>query len=99
MKSNKLVIILIGVQFFDILLHSLTNQFELNRLAGNLIIIAGATLLTNYKYYTLITYLLINVSFIISSGIVNPATGELRNALFVFVLLTTVLMLFIARKE
>lgn len=100
---NRLSLAIILLQLFDILLHLLTNQFELIRVQSNIIILLWVFYLyikphsLSLKIITTISisiYLILNFLFIFEYGIINPIDNSIRVILFVLILLTCILVYF-----
>lgn len=90
-------ILIISVQILDIIVHFLTNQLEIIRVQSNIVIMLWTIFLFiqtrsfSKRVITTISisiYLILNLLFIFQYGIVNSNSGDLRIALFIFVLLT-----------
>lgn len=99
---------LIFIQLLDILLHSLTNQFEMIRVISNCIVIGWVLILSVsinkavLKLFTTVSfsiYIILNGLFVFENGIVNPITQTVRLPLLVFVLMTVLLMIILIIKE
>ena len=102
-KPLIVLILLLGWQALDIAVHVATGQVELQRIAGSLVISAGALIfyLSNRDLLVLsgAVYLALNVAFLAQHGLVNPASGALRVPLFVFVLVSLGLLLWLRRRR
>ena len=96
----RLPIALVIVQIIDVVVHAASNQLETLRVASNLVILAWAALIvfgrvkTNARlvhFAALGIYLVMNLIFVATEGVVNPTNGQVRVMLFVLVGLTVIL--------
>lgn len=96
-QKYNISILIISVQILDIIVHFLTNQLEIIRVQSNIVIMLWTIFLFiqtrsfSKRVITTISisiYLILNLLFIFQYGIVNSNSGDLRIALFIFVLLT-----------
>lgn len=98
MYKYGLSFLLIGIQILDILMHLITNQFEIIRAQSNIIIIMWSFFLfiPTRKFsrnivstISISIYLILNALFLFQYGMINPNNDSLRIALLLFVGLTT----------
>lgn len=106
--NKKLGYALISIQILDILVHVLTNQFEMIRVISNCCVIGwvliyftsvNRVVLKLISSVTLCIYIILNVLFLFENGIVNPITQGVRLPLILFVLLTCILMFVIIMRR
>jgi hypothetical protein len=100
-SMNMLSLVIILLQLFDILIHLLTNQFELIRVQANIIILLWVfyiNIKTNSASLKLITtltisiYLILNFLFIFEYGIINPYDNSIRIVLMILIVSTSILV-------
>lgn len=89
------IILVCAFQGVDIALHVATGQFEVIRLASNIIAVFGAMAVHVASKRALSAvlvsgagYILFNAVFLAQNGLTNPSTGNLRLPLFAFVFIT-----------
>lgn len=105
MRSKPLIvlILLLGWQALDIAVHVATGQVEMQRIAGSVVISAGALIFffssRDFLVLSGAVYLALNVAFLAQHGLVNPASGALRVPLFVFVLVSLGLLYWLHRQR
>lgn len=90
------------IQCLDILIHLLTNQFELIRVIASLLIMGWVLLFKSYTNKNLIKpitsmtlsiYIILNTLFIFENGWINPSNQRIRYLLFGFIVVTVILVL------
>lgn len=89
------------VQVLDIIIHAATNQLEILRVSSNIIVLLWLAMVASGRlnmqflvtaFSTIGLYLLLNLIFLAHEGIINVEQGGgLRVALFLLVLLTSIL--------
>lgn len=108
MNNKRIGTIIILIQILDIIIHLLTNQFELTRVISNGCVIAWVLFIQLnvhkiiFNLVTTITlsiYIILNGLFLLENGWVNPTNQSLRIMLFMFVLFTILLVLVLTIKE
>ncbi|MHA2503286.1 MAG: hypothetical protein ACXAE3_10485 [Candidatus Kariarchaeaceae archaeon] len=91
---------IVAIQIVDVTIHMLTGQFELLRTLASLVLIIGSYTWfrastsgswMDYGMRSWFVYLLLNVYFVMTNGLINPETNSLRIPLFLFVLASSVL--------
>ena len=100
------LLLLIGLQGLDVLLHVVTGQVEMIRIASNIIIASGAIvaalLPARISRLVLImetaAYLALNIVFLAMNGWINPETGSPRLPLIIFIAGTLVLAVLLGRR-
>jgi hypothetical protein len=108
-NSKFLLIAIALVQLFDIFIHAVTNQLEFLRVMSNLVILVWLVLVfigkTDTKFFpaaigSVGLYLVLNMIFLASEGLTNPAQGGApRTMLFALVVLTAVLSIIMAYRH
>ena len=98
---KAIALAIVGIQLFDIVIHIVTDQIELMRIASNVIIMTWVSALLLGRssahsrlvsYGALIMYAILNTLFVAMYGVTNPAQdGALRIVLFVLVFFTIAL--------
>jgi hypothetical protein len=96
-----IIVLLVGLQLFDVVIHAATDQLETLRVASNVIILAWLIVVISGRINAravqaaagaIGAYLGLNVLFLALEGVTNPNQGgELRVTLFLLVFLTVVL--------
>ena len=93
MRTRVPLALLIGLQALDVFLHVITDQFEVIRVASNVIIGVGAlsAIVMSERSEVVIlsatvAYLVLNIVFVFHNGAFNPASGAPRVPLFAFVM-------------
>lgn len=90
--------LIIVIQIMDMLMHLLTNQFEIIRVQSNIVIIVWIFFLfipthqlirNAASTMSISIYLILNGVFLFQYGINNSTNDGIRIALFMFVILTT----------
>ncbi len=108
MNHKRIGMLIIVIQIMDIIIHLLTNQFELTRVISNGCVIAWVLLLqfnVHKIVFNLVTsitlsiYIILNGLFLLENGLVNPNNQSLRIMLFMFVLSTIILVIILTIKE
>lgn len=108
MNHKRIGTLIIVIQIMDIIIHLLTNQFELTRIISNGCVIAWVLLLqfnVHKIVFNLVTsitlsiYIILNGLFLLENGLVNPNNQSLRIMLFMFVLSTIILVIILTIKE
>ena len=108
MNHKRIGMLIIVIQILDIIIHLLTNQFELTRVISNGCVIAWVLLLqfnVHKIVFNLVTsitlsiYIILNGLFLLENGLVNPTNQSLRIMLFMFVLSTIILVIILTIKE
>ncbi len=108
MNHKRIGMLIIVIQIMDIIIHLLTNQFELTRVISNGCVIAWVLLLqfnVHKIVFNLVTsitlsiYIILNGLFLLENGLVNPNNQSLRIMLFMFVLSTLILVIILTIKE
>ena len=108
MNHKRIGMLIIVIQILDIIIHLLTNQFELTRVISNGCVIAWVLLLqfnVHKIVFNLVTsitlsiYIILNGLFLLENGLVNPNNQSLRIMLFMFVLSTIILVIILTIKE
>ncbi len=108
MNHKRIGMLIIVIQIMDIIIHLLTNQFELTRVISNGCVIAWVYLLqfnVHKIVFNLVTsitlsiYIILNGLFLLENGLVNPNNQSLRIMLFMFVLSTIILVIILTIKE
>ncbi len=92
------------LQVLDIVVHAATDQLEILRVSSNGIILLWLAVVMFGKFNSKVpalgsvgAYLLLNIIFLAREGVTNPGQGGgLRVALFLFVIVTTVLSMVLA---
>lgn len=91
-RATLPLMLLLGLQVLDVLVHVAADQFEPLRLTASAMMSLGAVgaFLTPAQSRTAaplsaLGYLALNVLFVVENGIVNPETDQLRIPLMVFV--------------
>ena len=100
------LLLLIGLQGLDVLLHFVTGQVEMIRIASNIIVASGAIvaalLPARISRLVLImetvAYLALNLVFLAMNGWINPETGSPRLPLIIFVVGTLTLAIWLGRR-
>lgn len=109
-RSTRLIGAAIAlVQVIDIIIHAASDQLEPLRVTSNVVILlwlaamATGRIKANFRPVAIGVvglYLVLNIIFLALEGVTNPAQGgALRLPLFVLVLLTLVLSLFVLRSS
>lgn len=90
-----------GIQVFDLIIHAVTNQLEILRVASNLIILVWLAIMASGRFHTtsllvavssISAYAVLNVMFLAREGVTNVEQGgELRVTLFLLMFLTLTL--------
>ena len=98
LQPSTLFLALLAVQLIDVLVHIATGQPELIRMLASALLVLGAIAATrSRRYYMVIliaagaAYLLLNFLFVSENGVTNPANGNLRIPLLVFVVVSLLL--------
>lgn len=101
-KGNKgITYIIIAIQILDILVHLLTNQFELIRVISNTVVILWVIILQLNLHKIVLNllttimisiYIILNGLFLLANGIYNPNNQSLRIPLLLFVLSSVILI-------
>lgn len=108
MNHKRIGVLIVVIQIMDIIIHLLTNQFELTRVISNGCVIAWVLLLqfnVHKIVFNLVTsitlsiYIILNGLFLLENGLVNPNNQSLRIMLFMFVLSTIILVIILTIKE
>lgn len=108
MNRKRIEFFIIILQLADILVHLLTNQFELTRVISNGLVIAWVLFIQlkiHKIFFNLVTsitlsiYIIFNGLFVLENGIINPNNLSLRLPLILFVLLTIILVIILTIKE
>ena len=94
------IVLILALQGIDIALHIATDQFEIIRVASNIVVALGAMAMfftPNFARLALLgsgaTYLLLNAIFVAQNGVSNPDTNALRVPLIGFVIVTLALLI------
>lgn len=97
--------LLAGWQALDVAVHVATDQIEPIRILSNLLILTSvgtARRLPSARHLVLLgggfAYLALNLVFVAQHGLVNPDTGQMRGALFAFVIVSLGLLWLLARR-
>lgn len=106
---RALTVSIATVQLLDIIIHAATNQIEVMRVAANVIVLLWLAIVVSDKVRanslglslkTIGLYLLLHIIFLAREGVTNTAQGgDLRIALFVFMILTVGLSVLLTLKR
>ena len=99
------LILLVGMQALDVLVHVMAGQIEIMRIVSNVVICLGAvaSIFAAKRSDAIIllsglVYLVLNILFLVENGLINPATDTPRVPLLVFVAGSLLLLSWLRRR-
>ncbi|MEY2846824.1 MAG: hypothetical protein RL076_2370 [Chloroflexota bacterium] len=93
---------LVYVSVADVLLHALTQQFEITRAIAALLLVLWVEAWRSHRWVGWLVvsfYLVVNAWFVLDAGIVNPSTATLRLPWLIIVVVSLVLSIVVLFQQ